>query len=445
MLDVLANSTYRNLFLAQVVALVGTGLLTVALGLLAYGLAGADAGVVLGTALAIKMIAYVGVSPIAGAFANQLPRRNFLVFMDLVRAAIALLLPFISEVWQVYVLIFLLQSASAAFTPTFQATIPDVLPNEKDYTRALSLSRLAYDLESLLSPALAAALLTVISFHWLFGGTAIGFLCSAILVLSVTLQPQVYSRRDTGVFAKTTRGLRIFLRTPRLRGLLALNLSVAAASTMVIVNTVVIVNAVLGRSDNDFAIALGCFGAGSMVAAILLPRVLENLTDRAVMMSVALLLGVVLLAFAGAGWAGLLNWPTLLIAWTLLGVGRSAAQTPVGRLLRRSAQPQDRPALFAAQFALSHACALFTYPLAGWLGAFAGIPITLAVHGLVTLTGATLAMRLWPDADLDAIEHSHPELEPDDPHLQEHHGPTHVHTFMIDDLHRRWPIKQTMG
>ncbi|WP_280109901.1 hypothetical protein [Azospirillum sp. B506] len=39
-------------------------------------------------------------------------------------------LPFVTEVWQVYVLIFVLQAESAAFTPTFQATIPDVLPDE---------------------------------------------------------------------------------------------------------------------------------------------------------------------------------------------------------------------------------------------------------------------------------------------------------------------------
>jgi hypothetical protein len=42
-----------------------------------------------------------------------------LVSLDLVRAAVALLLPFVTEIWQVYVLIFVLQSASAAFTPTF--------------------------------------------------------------------------------------------------------------------------------------------------------------------------------------------------------------------------------------------------------------------------------------------------------------------------------------
>ncbi|WP_262267433.1 MFS transporter [Microvirga yunnanensis] len=439
MLDVLANRTYRHLFAAQAIALAGTGLLTVALGLLAYELAGADAGVVLGTALAIKMVAYVGVAPIVGAFANQLPRRAFLVSMDLVRAAVALLLPFITEVWQIYVLIFLLQSASAAFTPTFQATIPDVLPDEKDYTRALSLSRLAYDMESLLSPALAAALLTVISFHWLFGGTVVGFLCSAALVLSVRLPQPVASERKGGIYDKTTRGLRIYLKTPRLRGLLALNLSVAAAGAMVIVNTVVIVRGVLGLPEDDVAVALACFGGGSMAAALLLPRVLDKLPDRAVMLPAATLLGVVLLAFAVATWSGTIGWPALLITWTLLGIGYSAVQTPTGRLLRRSAQAEDRPALFAAQFALSHACWLLTYPLAGWLGREVGISVTLAVLGLVTLIGFGLAAWLWPAHDPEEIAHAHPDLPPDHPHLREHRDHGHAHAFTIDDLHRRWP------
>lgn len=210
MLSVLANRTYPHLLAAQVVALVGTGLATVALGLLAYDLAGGNAGAVLGTALA-KMIAYVGGAPVVGAFADRLPRRAFLVAMDLARAAIALLLPFVDQIWQVYVLIFVLQSASAAFTPTFQASIPDVLPDEKDYTNALSLSRLAYDLENLLSPLLAAALLTVISFHWLFSGTSVGFVVSALLVVTVALPRAAGAAtpRTGGIYARTTRGVRL--------------------------------------------------------------------------------------------------------------------------------------------------------------------------------------------------------------------------------------------
>lgn len=44
MLEVLTDRTYRHLFLAQVVALLGTGLATVALGLLAFDLAGDGGG-----------------------------------------------------------------------------------------------------------------------------------------------------------------------------------------------------------------------------------------------------------------------------------------------------------------------------------------------------------------------------------------------------------------
>ena len=388
MLKVLANPTYRHLFAAQVIALVGTGLTTVALGLLAYELAGADAGAVVGTALATKMVAYVAVAPVAAAFAERLPRRAMLVSLDLVRAAVALLLPFVSEVWQVYVLIFVLQSASAGFTPTFQATIPDVLPEESEYTRALSLSRLAYDLESVASPMLAAALLTVVSFHTLFAGTAVGFLASAALVVSAVLpSPKPAERR--GIYDRTTRGLRIYLATPRLRGLLALSLAVSSGGSMVIVNTVVLVQNQFGMSQRETALALAAFGAGSMIAALTLPRLLGRMPDRPAMLAGAVVLATALVAGMAAQTYGL-----LLALWLVLGLGYSLAQTPSGRLLRRSAQPEDRPAVFAAQFALSHACWLLTYPLAGWLGATAGMKTTFVALGAIAAFAIVLAMGL---------------------------------------------------
>lgn len=350
MLSLLANRAYRHHFLAQIVALLGTGLATVALALLAYQLAGADAGAVLGTALAIKMVAYVSVAPLAASFAERLPRRTLLVALDLARAAIAILLPFVTEVWQVYVLIFALQGASAAFTPAFQATIPDVLPKEKDYTLALSLSRLAYDLENLISPALAAALLAVMSFRYLFAGTALGFVVSAALVVSVLLpSPRAPQRR--GIYDRITRGIRTYLATPRLRGLLAVNLSVSAAGAMVIVNTVVYVQAAIGLGERETALALTAFGGGSMVVALALPQLLDRLSDRAAMLAGAALLTI------GTLWAALVTeFAVLVMLWGLLGAGYALAQTPAGRLLRRSAHAEDRPAVFAAQFALSHAC-----------------------------------------------------------------------------------------
>lgn len=434
MLTILANRTYRHLFMAQVIALVGTGFATVALGLLAFEMAGADAGAVLGTALAIKMIAYVGVAPVASTLAERVPRRAMLVALDLVRAAVAVLLPFVTEVWQIYLLIFLLQSASAGFTPAFQATIPDVLPYEREYTRALSLSRLAYDLESVVSPMLAAALLTVIPFHSLFGGTVIGFLASAALVLSVAL-PSSRPAERRHMYDRTTRGMRIYLETPRLRGLLAVNLAVASAGALVIVNTVVYVQAVFGLDQQAVALALAAFGGGSMAAALALPSLLERVPDRTAMLSAAALLAACTLAASAVP-----SYAMLLPIWFVLGIGYATAQTPSGRLLRRSAHPEDRPAIYAAQFALSHACWLLTYPLAGWAGKALGLPATAVILAVLAAAAIALAMALWPADDPDIIYHSHDDLPAGHAHLAGgRRGHRHAHPYVIDDIHRAWP------
>lgn len=436
MFSVLTDRTYRHLFLAQITALLGTGLATVALGLLAFDLAGERAGLVLGMVFTIKMVAYVGIAPIAGAFASRWPRRTMLVSLDLTRAAVALCLPFVSEVWQVYVLIFVLQSASAAFTPTFQATIPDILPQEQNYTRALSLSRLAYDLENLISPTLAAFLLFFVSYHALFYGTVIGFVGSALLVLSVRLPgPAVVKRRS--IYERTTRGVRIYLATPRLRGLLSLNLAAAAAGAMVLVNTIVLVRSDLGLGEAQVAIALGAFGGGSMLAALLLPRLLDNRPDRPVMIIGAAMLVVTLLGLGALTMINGVSWYPLLAGWIMIGVGYSTVLTPSGRLLKRSAHAEDRPAVYAAQFALSHACWLLTYPLAGWLITVTTPATAFIVLALLAISGLVGGVLLWPRDGGGAVEHTHDDLPKDHPHVKD--GRSHSHPIVIDDYHPHWP------
>ncbi|MFJ5080199.1 MFS transporter [Streptomyces sp. NPDC088553] len=416
MLSVLRNPTYRRLFGAQVVALTGTGLATVALSLLAYDLAGANAAAVLGTALAIKMAAYVALAPLVGALADRVPRRALLVSMDLARAAVVLALPFVSRVWQVYVLILLLQAASAAFTPAFQATIPRVLPDERDYTGALSLARLAYDLESLASPMLAAALLTVVPYAWLFAGTAAGFVASALLVRTTTLPgpdpepdpaPGQEPKSAGGAvpcpraYARAVSGIRLVLAAPRLRALLALDLAVAAAGAVVLVDTVILVRDTLGRPVGDVPLALGAYGSGSMAVALLLPRVLERGGDRVVMVRAGFVLpgALGLLALGLTVTPGAWSWPALLVVWLVTGAAGSAVLTPGGRVVRGSVRGSDLPAAFAARFSLSHACWLLTYPLAGLLAATTGPAASAAVLTAVALAGATAAARLWPHAD----------------------------------------------
>lgn len=455
----LADRTYRHLFMAQVIALAGTGLSTVALALLAYDLAGGEAGAVLGTALALKMVAYVGVAPFVGGFAHRLPRRSMLIGLDIARAGFVVCLPFVTEIWQVYALIFLLNACSAGFTPTFQATIPDILPDEARYTRALSLSRLAYDLENLLSPALAAAALVVVAYDTLFAVNAAAFLVSALLVLSVRLPSPRPTERERGIWRNVAFGLRAYLETPRLRGLLALSLAVSSAGAMVIVNTVVYVRERLGGSESETALAFAAVGAGSMMVALLLPRLLDRHPDRPFMLAGGLLLGTGLLL-------GLTepDLSTLLMIWFLLGAGSSLVQTPAGRLLRRSAREGDRPAIYAAHFALSHGCWLLGYPLAGWTGSSLGLPVAFVILAFVTLAATAAGAAVWPKRDPLELEHrheavTHEHLHVHDEHHQHEHegweGPEphrhahrhtpqrHRHVFVIDSHHPHWPGSKT--
>ncbi|MBY6368581.1 MFS transporter [Rhodococcoides corynebacterioides] len=396
MWSVLRAPRFRLLFAAQVVALVGTGLLTVALGLLAYDLAGTDAGVVLGVALAVKMVAYVVVAPVMSAVAQRVPRRTLMVGADVVRGAVAAALPFVDQVWQIYVLIAVLQSASATFTPAFQAVIPVVLPDDRDYTRALSLSRLAYDLESVLSPVLAAAALLVTSYHSLFVGTLVGFVASALLVWrGLSTDRGALRIADTaGPRPPVTSGARLMLTDPVLRGLLWLNGVVAAATALVLVATVGIVRDTLGGGETAVALALACFGLGSMVVALTLPRVLDRVESvRPVVLAgaVAASLGLALTAIGVAVGGG---WVVLVIGWTVLGAATSAISTPAGRLLRDRTAEADRPLVFAAQFSLSHACFLVTYPLTGVLAATPVVAVATAA--LLATLSAAVAARTWP-------------------------------------------------
>ncbi len=451
----LRNRTYRRLFGAQVASLIGTGFTTVALALLAYDLAGGKAGAVLGTALALKMVAYVGVAPVAGALVHRVPRRTFLVTLDVARAAMVMCLPWVTEIWHIYMLIFLLNACSAAFTPTFQATIPDVLPDDRVYTRALSLSRLAYDLENLLSPALAAMALLVMHYDALFAMNAAAFAVSAALVLSTRLPSPQPSQRDGGIWRNLAFGTRAYLATPRLRGLLALSLAVASAGAMVIVNTVVYVRDQLNGSEVDVTIALAASGAGSMIAALALPHFLDRQPDRPFMLAGGVLLAIGLLL--GTTQPGLM---ALLPIWFVLGVGSSLVQTPTGRLLKRSAIEADRPAIFAAQFALSHACWLVGYWVAGHVGSTFGLTFTFAALALITMVGTVVASRAWPSHDPIDIEHTHDVISHDHVHVHDQHhrhahdgseGPephrhahlheplTHSHAYTIDAHHERWP------
>lgn len=108
-------------------------------------------------------------------------------------------------------------------------------------------------------------------------------------MVSVLLpSPKPTERR--GIYDRTTRGLRIYLATPHLRGLLPLNLAAAAGGAMVIVNTVVLVQSRFGLGQRATAMVPAAFDVGSMIATLALPRRLDRIADRVAMLTGAAIL-----------------------------------------------------------------------------------------------------------------------------------------------------------
>ncbi|MFT8439568.1 MAG: MFS transporter, partial [Acetobacter fabarum] len=147
------------------------------------------------------------------------------------------------------------------------------------------------------------------------------------------------------------------------------------------------------------AVPGGFVGAGAVVDGVGYPRESPPGADRTVMLGGASVLCVgaaLAISVPSYGW--------LLPLWAVLGVGYSVAQTPSGRLLRRSGTAEDRPALFAAQFSLSHLCWLLAYPLAGRGGAAFGLPVAAMGLCVLAVMATALASLVWPADNPDTSE-----------------------------------------
>lgn len=374
---------YARLFAAQLSGLLGTGVLTVALALLAADLAGPRAAAVLATALTVKIVAYVVLSPwIARLTAGWRPVR-VLVGADLVRVGVAALLPLVDATWQVYALVLVLQAASAGFTPAYQALLPRVLPGEDDYRQALSLSRVAYDAEAVVSPALAAAALLLVDARSLFWFSAVGFVGSIAWVLAA--RPPAAAAPVDGR-EERSGGFVAFVRVPDLRRLLLLDLVAACAYAAALVLTATLVAAV-GWGESQVGVVLAVFGAGSVGGALVVSRLGSDPWRPMLAGALVVAAGLGAAAVVADARAG------LVVAWAAIGFGSSLVLTPSGQVLRAQGEGRRLTLLFAGHFAWSHACYLLTYPLAGLVAVRTTPETALAVLGGVALLAGVAALR----------------------------------------------------
>lgn len=392
-----ANRNFVRLFAAQLASLLGSGVTSVALAAFAYDMAGSNATVVVGTALTLRILAFVTLAPLAGVLADRVDRKRMLVAADLLRVSLLGLFPFVTTVWHVYALIFAINAVTAFFTPTFEATIPQMV-GPRLYTRAVSLSRVAVDLEAAGGPLVAGLLIAWVGVRWTFWFDAGTYLISALLVLAsrVPSAPKPRDRFPWRAFVpQVTHGTRLLLREPALRQALVLHFAEAVAGAVAIVTTVVYVRDELNLGDSAFAWSMGALGAGSSLASIILARRADGVRGGGApmdehlryhrwagrtLLAGGMMLGVALLPGFMVPGLGM-----LLLLWVLNGAGQALVGIPSLGLLADHTKPDERGRAYAAHFALTHLFWLFTYPAAGYLAREIGTPRTFTAAGVFCL------------------------------------------------------------
>lgn len=431
------HGAFQKLFWAHVISLVGSGLSSVALALLAHQLVGASASAVLGVTLAIRIVVIVFFSPWAGQIAERCGARTLMIGSDLLRAVVVVGFFFADAVWQIYVLAFFLNLGAAIFTPVYKAVIPGVV-SEKQYPQALALGTIAYDTANILGPSLAGLFIATFGFRGNFLADSVTFLISAALLFAVR-RPEVEGARLAKSKTALGHGLAAMFQRPPLRETLFLALQVSVMGAFVLVATVDFVKGQLGMPDSAYAWAMAAYGIGSVCGAALYARVAPRTRDH----FVAACAPAMLLALALAG--GLQQYVPLLVGWAFAGAAQSVLGIRANELLAANSVDDERAHIYAAHFSMSHAGWGVTYPLAGLLTTALGFAQTAWLFaGLLVLVTAPVWFKrarlaaVHAQAPDRAHAHAHSALEPPgDYHTHEHrHGDlVHSHPHRHDVPH----------
>ncbi|MBB5037559.1 MFS transporter [Prosthecobacter dejongeii] len=378
------HRAFQQLFWAHALSLVGSGLCSLALGLLAHELVGASASSVLGITLAIRIAVIVLCSPWAGKLADHFGARRLMVASDLMRTAVVIGFFFADAVWQIYALAVLLNLGSAIFTPIYRAVIPGVVSAEQ-YPRALAIGSIAYDASNILGPSLAALVIAVAGFRGNFILDAVTFLGSAALLYGL---PRLAIETTTDAKKAPTsvrHGLTAMFQRKPLRESLFLAFQTSIGGAFVIVATVNFVKNDLHLSDSAYAWVMASFGVGSVVAALIYSKLSISGRDAAVIACAPVMLGALVVV------ALLPQYSILFIAWWLIGMSYSILGIRGSELLAANSDGAERAHIYAAHFALSHAGWGLTYPLAGFTTTAIGFGLTAWVFAaLIALVSAPM-------------------------------------------------------
>ncbi len=363
--QVLKNRLFSLLYFAEAISLLGDAFTWVGLALLSYQFGRERSAIILATALTLRVTAFILFSPFAGVLADRVSRKTILYTTHFIRMAIVACLPFVTQEWQIYALVFLLNIFNAFFTPTYRAVIPQVV-DHAHYRQAVGLSTATFQILGVLGPGLAGILAVWFGARQIFFIDAATFVLAAVLILLLpATQLQHAVKKNEKAFTAwhdAVKGIKLLFKNPLIRFALFIEFVSAIAGAQILVNSVGHIKSGLHLGDKQYGWVMAAFGIGASIAAFVAGSLDKTKSRRLSLIAGALVLSVTISI------TNFVAYPVMLILWLFAGLGQSLAEMPSETLIGENIAENEQGKVYGSHFAFSHLWWAIAYPIAGFLG-----------------------------------------------------------------------------
>lgn len=131
--DLLTHPAFSRLLAAMSVSSLGdwVGFTAVLALVTRIGGKGAAAYFAASGVMLVRMLPAVLFGPLAGALVDRMDRKRIMIVADLGRGALYGSMPFLSHLWGIYILSFVIESLSLLWTPARDASLPNLVPRRQ--------------------------------------------------------------------------------------------------------------------------------------------------------------------------------------------------------------------------------------------------------------------------------------------------------------------------
>ncbi|HWO75277.1 MAG TPA: MFS transporter [Bacillus sp. (in: firmicutes)] len=262
----------------------------------------------------------------AGSIIDRTNRRMLMIWTDLIRAFLIALVPFIPEVFGIYIILALVSMAKAFFSPASITYITELVPayQRKQFNAFYSLTSSG---AFILGPAIAGVLFVMGSVHLAIFINAGSFLISAILFLFLpNLQKSKSSFKNPLSFSAIQEDARTVMafgkKTPVFMLILGLYLGTLFTTFAMDTQEVVFTQSVVGLSELDYSLLISITGIGSILGSFTVSAFSKKLSIRMLFGG-----GLLMVSFGYLLYAFSTSFNMIAIGFVILGFFNSFSNT----------------------------------------------------------------------------------------------------------------------